>query len=167
MKPSGLIMLAGAAACLAASFATPIRQAVAAPTVTQSDYRVPPEAHCDPRGAAPEEDIQAWIAQALEVMGDLDIPGTRDSIRYVITDESGGQPAVMNCQDINWRNGVPSIGLMQVIQPTFDAHHCPGTRKDLLDPVANICAASHYAQGRYGSIDAVAQGKRNGTIKGY
>ncbi|WP_189204770.1 transglycosylase SLT domain-containing protein, partial [Streptomyces purpureus] len=52
-------------------------------------------------------------------------------------------------------NGVPSIGLLQVIKPTFDAYHVPGTKNDQYDPVANITAACNYAAARYGSIDNV------------
>ncbi|WP_030985023.1 transglycosylase SLT domain-containing protein [Streptomyces sp. NRRL S-1813] len=57
--------------------------------------------------------------------------------------------------DINAINGVPSKGLLQVIQPTFDTYHVKGTPKKLTDPIANITAAANYAAHRYGSIDNV------------
>ena len=51
--------------------------------------------------------------------------------------------------------GIPSKGLLQVIQPTFDAYHVPGTSSNIYDPVANITAACNYACHVYGSIDNV------------
>lgn len=104
-------------------------------------------------GRASEEQLNEWITQALAVMKQQGIPGSRAGIRKIIHNESGGQPNVCNDWDVNAQNGTPSCGLMQVIAPTFKAHHCPGTSWDLKDPVANICAASHYAWKRYGSID--------------
>lgn len=104
-------------------------------------------------GRASEAQIQDWITEALKVMKNEGIPGSRGGIRRIINNESGGQPNICNDWDINARNGTPSCGLMQVIEPTFKAHHCPGTSWNLKDPVANICAASHYAWKRYRSID--------------
>ncbi|MEU8684149.1 transglycosylase SLT domain-containing protein, partial [Streptomyces sp. NPDC048611] len=69
--------------------------------------------------------------------------------------ESAGDPNAVNDWDINAINGVPSKGLLQVIQPTFDAYHVAGTPKKLTDPIANITAAANYAADRYGSIDNV------------
>ena len=104
-------------------------------------------------GRASEAQLQDWITEALKVMKEQNIPGSRQGIRRIINNESGGQPNICNGWDINAKNGTPSCGLMQVIMPTFKAHHCPGTSWELKDPVANICAASHYAWQRYGSID--------------
>ncbi|MYT60307.1 transglycosylase SLT domain-containing protein, partial [Streptomyces sp. SID7834] len=61
----------------------------------------------------------------------------------------------INNWDINAINGVPSKGLLQVIDPTFQAYHVPGTSMDSYDPVANITAACNYAADKYGSIDNV------------
>ncbi|MER5359988.1 transglycosylase SLT domain-containing protein, partial [Streptomyces sp. NPDC002785] len=60
-----------------------------------------------------------------------------------------------NNWDVNAQNGVPSKGLLQVIQPTFNAYRVTGTANDLTNPVANITAAANYAADRYGSIDNV------------
>ena len=105
-------------------------------------------------GRASEEQLNVWISDALAIMKRQGIPGTRAGIRKIIHNESGGQPNICNNWDINAQNGVASCGLMQVIPPTFKANHCPGTSWNLKDPVANICAASHYAWKRYGSIDS-------------
>ncbi|GAA1366298.1 transglycosylase SLT domain-containing protein [Streptomyces beijiangensis] len=83
------------------------------------------------------------------------IPGTYEGIYKNVMRESSGNPNVVNDWDINAQNGTPSKGLLQVIQPTFDTYHVAGTADDLLDPVANITAASNYAYHVYGSIDNV------------
>jgi SLT domain-containing protein len=71
--------------------------------------------------------------------------------------ESGGNPYAVNRTDINWIEGHPSVGLMQVIGPTFAAYAGPfrdvgpfayGTSEN---PLANIFAGMNYAVHRYGS----------------
>ncbi|MFC4518398.1 transglycosylase SLT domain-containing protein, partial [Streptomyces ehimensis] len=52
-------------------------------------------------------------------------------------------------------NGVPSKGLLQIIDPTFKAYHVEGTSWDIYDPVANITASCAYAADKYGSMDNV------------
>jgi SLT domain-containing protein len=59
--------------------------------------------------------------------------------------ESGGNPNSINLWDSNAKAGHPSIGLMQVIGPTFSAYHWPGTSWNIYDPLANIAAALNYA----------------------
>ncbi|MFJ3141728.1 peptidoglycan DD-metalloendopeptidase family protein [Streptomyces halstedii] len=74
--------------------------------------------------------------------------------------ESGGNPRAVNRNDINWINGTPSVGLMQVIKPTFGAY--AGKYKKTgpflygvsTDPMANIYASMRYALSRYGSLSA-------------
>jgi hypothetical protein len=65
--------------------------------------------------------------------------------------ESRDQPDAINLTDANARAGTPSQGIMQVIFPTFLAHHQPGTSMSIDDPVANIAAAIRYIKARYGS----------------
>ena len=99
--------------------------------------------------------LDGWIKESLAVMARHGIPGTYEGIHRNIMRESSGNPLAINNWDINAINGTPSKGLLQVIQPTFDAYHVPGTANDLYDPVANITAACNYAADRYGSIDNV------------
>ncbi|MFJ9794162.1 transglycosylase SLT domain-containing protein [Streptomyces sp. NPDC101145] len=99
--------------------------------------------------------LDGWIREALHIMKKHNIPGTYEGIHRNIMRESSGNPNAINNWDINARNGVPSIGLLQVIKPTFDAYHVPGTKKSQWDPVANIVAACNYAADRYGSMDNV------------
>lgn len=99
--------------------------------------------------------LDGWIREALDIMKKHKIPGTYNGLHKNIMRESSGNPNAINNWDINAINGVPSIGLLQVIKPTFDAYHVPGTAKSQYDPVANLTAAANYAADRYGSIDNV------------
>ncbi|RPK54475.1 Transglycosylase SLT domain protein [Streptomyces sp. ADI96-02] len=100
-------------------------------------------------------DLDGWIKEALAVMAERGIPGTYEGIHRNIMRESSGDPNVVNNWDSNAAAGTPSKGLLQVIDPTFEAYHVPGTSTNSFDPVANITAASNYAADRYGSIDNV------------
>jgi hypothetical protein len=99
--------------------------------------------------------LDGWIRESLAIMAQHGIPGTYDGIHRNIMRESSGNPYAINNWDINAVNGTPSKGLLQVIDPTFQAYHVPGTSWDPYDPVANITAACNYAADRYGSMDNV------------
>ncbi|MBJ6634117.1 transglycosylase SLT domain-containing protein [Streptomyces griseoincarnatus] len=101
------------------------------------------------------DNLDGWIREAMDVMAQNGIPGSYDSIHRNIMRESSGNPAAINLWDSNAAKGTPSKGLLQVIDPTFQAYHVPGTAFDPFDPVANIAAACNYAADRYGSIDNV------------
>ncbi|MFJ2093982.1 transglycosylase SLT domain-containing protein [Streptomyces sp. NPDC087901] len=101
------------------------------------------------------DDLDGWIKESLAVMAENGIPGSYDGIHRNVIRESSGNPQIVNNWDSNAAAGTPSKGLLQVIQPTFDAYHVPGTSLDILDPVANITAACNYAAATYGSIDNV------------
>ncbi|NGO74659.1 transglycosylase SLT domain-containing protein [Streptomyces sp. YC504] len=125
-----------------------------------------PAQAAEPAGSAPSaqraaddktypENLDGWIRESLDIMKAEGIPGSYEGLHRNIIRESGGDPSAQNNWDINAQNGTPSKGLLQVIQPTFDAYHVEGTPEDLTDPVANITAAANYAADRYGSIDNV------------
>ncbi|MCX4504412.1 transglycosylase SLT domain-containing protein [Streptomyces anulatus] len=99
--------------------------------------------------------LDGWIREAMAIMKKEGIPGSYEGIHRNIIRESSGNRWAINNWDINARNGIPSKGLLQVIQPTFDRYHVAGTKKDLYDPVANIVAACNYAADRYGTMDNV------------
>ncbi|CAM5240614.1 MULTISPECIES: transglycosylase SLT domain-containing protein [Streptomyces] len=100
-------------------------------------------------------DLDGWIRESLAIMAERGIPGTYEGIHRNILRESSGNPNAINNWDSNAVKGTPSKGLLQVIDPTFQAYHVPGTSTDSYDPVANITAACNYAADRYGSIDNV------------
>lgn len=99
--------------------------------------------------------LDGWIRESLAIMSKNGIPGTYDGLYRNIMRESTGNPNAINGWDVNAQNGTPSIGLLQVIKPTFDAYHVAGTAWSQYDPVANITAAANYAADKYGSIDNV------------
>ncbi|MFD3452310.1 transglycosylase SLT domain-containing protein [Streptomyces sp. NPDC058691] len=99
--------------------------------------------------------VNAWINQSLEIMHKNGIPGTYNGIYKNLMRESSGNPQAINNWDSNAAKGIPSKGLMQVIDPTFRTYHVSGTSNNIYDPVANITAACNYAAHRYGSIDNV------------
>ncbi|CAM5720385.1 transglycosylase SLT domain-containing protein [Streptomyces sp. NPDC005930] len=101
------------------------------------------------------DNLDGWIRESLDIMAQHGIPGTYEGIHRNIMRESSGNPLAINNWDINAINGTPSKGLLQVIDPTFQAYHVAGTSWDPYDPVANITAACNYAADRYGSMDNV------------
>ncbi|MER6128818.1 transglycosylase SLT domain-containing protein [Streptomyces sp. NPDC001795] len=110
------------------------------------------------RPAAPKtygNNLDGWIHQALDIMSQKGIPGSYNGLYRNIMRESSGNPMAINNWDVNAANGIPSKGLLQVIDPTFRAYHVAGTSWNIYDPVANITAAANYAAHRYGSMDNV------------
>ncbi|MFQ6145351.1 transglycosylase SLT domain-containing protein [Streptomyces seoulensis] len=99
--------------------------------------------------------LDGWIRESLAIMAEKGIPGSYNGIHRNIIRESSGNPLAINLWDSNAAKGIPSKGLLQVIQPTFNTYHVAGTSFDIYDPVANITAACNYAAARYGSIDNV------------
>ncbi|MEV7470219.1 transglycosylase SLT domain-containing protein [Streptomyces kronopolitis] len=99
--------------------------------------------------------LDGWIRESLDVMAKKGIPGSYNGIYRNLMRESSGNPNAINLWDINAQNGIPSKGLLQVIDPTFKTYHVPGTSWNIYDPVANITAACNYAADKYGSMDNV------------
>ncbi|MER5710514.1 LysM peptidoglycan-binding domain-containing protein [Streptomyces sp. NPDC002122] len=130
----------GASAAQAVPAAAPAAPAVQAAPAAATQYA---------------DNLDGWIRESLDIMAQRGIPGSYDGILRNVMRESSGNPQAINLWDSNAVAGTPSKGLLQVIQPTFDAYHVPGTSTDLFDPVANITAACNYAADRYGSIDNV------------
>jgi len=109
-------------------------------------------------------DVGAWIQQAMNAIG---ITG-QDNFNHLVTiamNESGGDRNAQNNWDSNAMAGTPSMGLMQMIQSTFDAYSSGGS---IWDPVSNAISAINYMIDRYGSIlntptGGYAAGTRNAT----
>ncbi len=62
-----------------------------------------------------------WISESLDILRAKGIPASYDGIKRNIMRESTGNPRAINDWDINAVNGVPSKGLLQMIDPTFTA----------------------------------------------
>lgn len=122
-------------------------------------------------GAAPTTmptgDRAAWIEEAIRVLREngYDIDDSEAAIiALIIERESGGDPNAINLWDSNAAAGIPSKGLMQTIDPTFNSYALPG-HGDIWNPVDNIIAGTRYAIDRYGSLGNVpgVVGVSNGT----
>ncbi|ATB44211.1 phage tail length tape measure protein [Cystobacter fuscus] len=108
-------------------------------------------------GEMPEGQVGDWIRQATEKLKAAGVPVEKmnpQDIAKIIQHESSGNPNAINLWDDNAKRGTPSIGLMQTIQPTFDAYKLPG-HDNIRDPVDNIIAAVRYSIDRYGSVSNV------------
>jgi len=117
--------------------------------------------------------VQRWsgvVQQALRMVGQP--PAYVGITLRRMNQESGGNPTAVNRTDSNWTAGHPSVGLMQVIGPTFKAY--AGIMKKTgpfmygtsVNPLANIYASMKYALSAYGSLPRAynrAGGYRNGT----
>lgn len=66
--------------------------------------------------------------------------------------ESGGNARAINLWDSNAKRGIPSKGLMQVIDPTFRSYAMAPYNKDIYDPLSNMIASIRYTVSRYGSL---------------
>lgn len=131
-------------------------QAAEAPQAAHSIAAPARASHAEPKGTSGSAgNLDGWIKKSLAIMKEKGIPGSYEGLRRNIMRESGGNPNAQNNWDVNAQKGTPSKGLLQVIDPTFNAYHVAGTAHSVTDPVANITAAANYAAHRYGSIDNV------------
>lgn len=117
--------------------------------------------------------VSRWapvILQALSLVGQ---PASwLGTVERRMNQESGGNPTIVNRTDSNWAAGTPSVGLMQVIGPTFRGNAGqflntgPFEYGVSVDPLANTFAGLHYAVGRYHTLDALNRsgGYRDGGI---
>ncbi|GGL37128.1 transglycosylase SLT domain-containing protein [Nocardia jinanensis] len=107
--------------------------------------------------AMPTGDRAEWIKEAIRVLREngYDIDDSEAAtIALIIERESGGNPNAINLWDSNAAAGIPSKGLMQTIDPTFNSYSLPG-HSDIWNPVDNIIAGTRYAIERYGSLGNV------------
>jgi flagellar biosynthesis GTPase FlhF len=136
-------------------------RAKAKQAATRSTHRValkavPKKVAAAPAAVVYPDNLDGWIREARAVLAAHDIPvPTYDGIYRNIIRESSGNPNAINLWDINAQNGIPSKGLLQTIDPTFNAYHVSGTSWNVYNPVANIAAACNYAWHVYGGMDNV------------
>ncbi|HEV2637953.1 MAG TPA: transglycosylase SLT domain-containing protein [Actinocrinis sp.] len=108
------------------------------------------------------DDLNGWINQAVSVLAANGYSVSYNAIYQTAMNESSGNPNAENGWDSNAAAGTPSIGLLQVIQPTFDAYALPGYG-DIWNPVDNIIAGAVYAQDTYGGLDNVVDARCGGS----
>lgn len=120
-------------------------------------YVPPPPPAVGVAGYNASAGVKQWdwaIVQALAMLG---LPASfLPAVERRMQQESSGNPTIVNDWDSNWQKGTPSVGLMQVIGPTFRSNAGPfaGTGPFIygvsVDPVANIYAGLNHAGGTYG-----------------
>ncbi len=107
----------------------------------------------------PGKGVNQWWPVVLQALREVHQPDVLagPTLRRM-NQESGGNPTIVNKWDSNWIAGHPSVGLMQVIGPTFRSyagkykHKGPFSYGVSVDPLANIYASMRYAMGAYGSL---------------
>lgn len=104
--------------------------------------------------------VERWrnvAIRALKMTGQYSTSNLNALLNQMRT-ESNGNPNAINNWDINAKNGTPSKGLLQVIDPTFRQYAMPGFNSNIYDPLSNILASIRYALSRYGSLSAAYRG---------
>ncbi|WP_330349702.1 phage tail tape measure protein [Streptomyces sp. NBC_00582] len=110
--------------------------------------------------------VKRWSSVVLQALKMVGQPASLLSTTLRrMNQESGGNPRAINNWDINARNGTPSKGLMQVIDPTFNAYAGKLRGRGVWDPLANVYASMRYALSRYGSL-ASAYNRAGGYANG-
>jgi phage-related minor tail protein len=119
--------------------------------------------------------VEQWRGLALQALAATgENAGNINALLYQMQTESGGNPNAINLWDINAQRGYPSMGLLQVIRPTFVSALSGTPFANLIprgqtDPWANIIASILYARGRYGSLQNAYRGvayKNGGIVPG-
>lgn len=98
--------------------------------------------------------VERWRSvaiKALKMTGQYN-SANLNALLYQMKTESNGDPRAINNWDSNAAAGIPSKGLMQVIDPTFRSYALPPYDKDIYDPLSNILASIRYTLSRYGSL---------------
>ncbi|MGW1541043.1 peptidoglycan DD-metalloendopeptidase family protein [Streptomyces sp. NPDC002309] len=105
--------------------------------------------------------VARWRPTVLQALSMTGNPASyADLTLRRMNQESGGNPTIVNKWDSNWAAGYPSVGLMQVIGPTFRSY--AGKMRNVgpfsygvsTNPLANIYASMRYAKAAYGNLPA-------------
>lgn len=97
--------------------------------------------------------VQRWkpdVIKALKKNGFEASASQVSAWMKVIARESNGDPSVVNNWDSNAKMGMPSMGLVQTIRPTFEAYKFPG-HNNILNGYDDLLAGIHYMKAKYGS----------------
>ncbi|AOT24368.1 endolysin [Propionibacterium phage B22] len=118
-------------------------------------------------GGSGSEAFDGWWNAAVAINPDM--APYKQIAATVAQNESGFNPNVMNNWDSNAAAGTPSGGLMQFIQPTFEAYRWPGF-DNWMGAVDQILAWWKYVNARYGgpfNIPGIASLAGGGGYVGY
>ncbi|MEV5472959.1 transglycosylase SLT domain-containing protein [Streptomyces sp. NPDC052207] len=124
------------------------------------------------KGYKPSAGVKQWTSVVLQALKEVGQPASLlGSTLRRMQQESGGNPTIVNKWDSNWQAGHPSVGLMQVIGPTFRSYAGKYRNKGpflygtSVDPLANVYSSMKYALGAYGSLSR-AYDRAGGYAKG-
>ncbi|MFI5974809.1 transglycosylase SLT domain-containing protein [Streptomyces sp. NPDC051452] len=111
------------------------------------------------KGYKPSAGVKQWTSVVLQALKEVGQPASLlSSTLRRMQQESGGNPRIVNTWDSNWQQGHPSVGLMQVIGPTFRSYAGKYKNKGpflygtSVDPLANVYSSMKYALAAYGSL---------------
>lgn len=111
-----------------------------------------PEVSGDPSGGGGATGVERWrstVVKALKMNGYDATDSQVNAWMRVIQRESNGDPRAQNNWDSNAMAGIPSKGLVQTIEPTFNAYKFPG-HNNIFNGFDNLLAGIAYASARYG-----------------
>lgn len=91
-----------------------------------------------------------YVARALKANGFAATASQVAAWMQVIRRESNGDPSVINTWDSNAKMGMPSMGLVQTIRPTFEANKFKD-HNNPLNGYDDLLAGIHYMKSKYGS----------------
>ncbi|AOB20548.1 NlpC/P60 family protein [Lactiplantibacillus plantarum] len=97
--------------------------------------------------------VQRWKPDVIKALKKNGFEATASQVSAwmkVIARESNGDPTVVNNWDSNAAKGMPSMGLVQTIRPTFEAYKFPG-HNNILNGYDDLLAGIHYMKAKYGS----------------
>ncbi|MFD6361312.1 transglycosylase SLT domain-containing protein, partial [Streptomyces roseolus] len=107
----------------------------------------------------PTAGVEQWRGVVLKALTEVGQPHAYANITLRrMNQESGGNPTIVNTWDSNWKAGHPSVGLMQVIGPTFRSYAGkyrgtgPFSYGVSTNPLANVYSSMRYALSAYGSL---------------
>lgn len=106
-----------------------------------------------PNGSSFPRKVSRWANILRPIMAEHGIKKKRlVGILAQIQQESGGRRHAINRWDSNAKRGTPSMGLLQMIAPTYHHYAKRGLRslKYQRVPYANLWAALNYVKSRYG-----------------
>lgn len=110
--------------------------------------------------------VQRWLPMVLQALAITGQPASMaQTLLRRMNQESGGNPNAINLWDSNAKAGIPSKGLMQVIEPTFQAYRHPSLPNDIWNELASTVASIRYTLARYGSLPA-GYNRAGGYAKG-
>ncbi|KQV19273.1 MULTISPECIES: transglycosylase SLT domain-containing protein [unclassified Kitasatospora] len=167
-EPAAAQPVTPVAAPVAAPAAEPVAEPAAAPAAAPVAAPAAEPAPAAPAAPVYADNLDGWIQEARDVLkaAGKPVPSAK-AMRATAMSESTGNPKAVNGWDSNAKSGTPSIGLTQMIQPTFKSYALPG-HTDIRNPVDNLIASSRYCDAVYGGMDKMAAARGYGSHwKGY